>query len=131
MFMDHMAFTLRVMACCLACALGVYFEAETRARGSESEQTPWDLEHAYWWWAELPDLPLLHTRSQISAAKQSNTSCQAGTQTLLSPQIGPGSLKNFAAQLKEGAIAERLMRPQFFALMPDLRSAEILLNPCL
>jgi hypothetical protein len=29
-------------------------------------------------------------------------------------QIGPGSLKNFAAQLKEGAAAARLLRPQSF-----------------
>jgi hypothetical protein len=31
------------------------------------------------------------------------------------PQIEPGSLKNFAAQLNEGAMAERPLRPQFFA----------------
>ena len=29
-------------------------------------------------------------------------------------QIEPGSLKNFTAQLKEGAGTARLMRPQFF-----------------
>jgi predicted nucleic acid-binding protein len=33
------------------------------------------------------------------------------------PQIEPGSLKNFAAQLKEGAAAARQLRPQCFVLL--------------
>jgi hypothetical protein len=33
-------------------------------------------------------------------------------------QIEPGSLKNFAAQLKEGARTARFQRPQFFPRRP-------------
>jgi ketosteroid isomerase-like protein len=48
MFMDRMVFTVRIMACCLASALGVYSVGETPARAPESEQTLWNLERAYW-----------------------------------------------------------------------------------
>jgi hypothetical protein len=49
-------------------------------------------------------------------------------------QIEPGSLKNFAAQLKEGAAAARQLRPRFFSfarLLPhavDQRSGESVFN---
>jgi hypothetical protein len=43
-------------------------------------------------------------------------------EALLSRQIEPGSLKNFAAQLKEGARTARLLRPQFFSLSFSLFS---------
>jgi L-methionine (R)-S-oxide reductase len=62
-----------------------------------------------------PRPPLLHSHSQLSTRKQAKTSCQVQTELLSSRQVEPGSLKNFAAQSKEGAIAERLMRPQFFS----------------
>jgi len=35
-------------------------------------------------------------------------------------QIEPGSLKNFAAQLSEGALTARLVRPQFLVLVRNL-----------
>ena len=46
--------------------------------------------------------------------KWGETSCQGERAGIEWRQIEPGSLKNFAAQLKEGARAERFMRPQFF-----------------
>jgi hypothetical protein len=73
----------------------------------------------------LPPLPpifpvlacflFLHSHPQLSTANQPETSCQLAFQGLLSTQIEPGSLKNFAAQLKEGARAARFERPQFFS----------------
>jgi hypothetical protein len=56
----------------------------------------------------------LHSRAQKSTTKQAESSCQAKAAGLLSRQIGSRSLKNFAAQLKEGATAARLLRLQFF-----------------
>jgi hypothetical protein len=43
-------------------------------------------------------------------------------------QIEPGSLKNFAAQLKEGAAAARLLRPQSFSpsFLPQISAALVL-----
>jgi hypothetical protein len=57
---------------------------------------------------------LLHTHSQLSTANRRESSCQVLAEALLSRQIEPGGLKNFAAQLNGGARTERLMRPQFF-----------------
>ena len=56
----------------------------------------------------------MHSRAQESTGKVRGTSCQGGIGSLLWRQIEPGSLKNFAAQLIEGARAERFMRPRFF-----------------
>jgi hypothetical protein len=59
-------------------------------------------------------LGLLHTHTQLSTASRRESSCQVLTEVLLSRQIEPGGLKNFAAQLNGGAGTARLMRPQFF-----------------
>jgi len=56
----------------------------------------------------------LHRNAQIFTEKQKQTSCQVFASRLLCGQIEPGSLKNFAAQLKEGAEAARRLRPRFF-----------------
>ena len=56
-------------------------------------------------------LPVLHRHAQLSTGNLSETSCQGAIVGLLSLQIEPGSLKNFAAQLKEGAKAARPLRP--------------------
>jgi hypothetical protein len=58
--------------------------------------------------------PLLHSHAQLSTENLRETSCQENGLGILSPQIEPGGLKNFAAQLKEGARAARFMRPRFF-----------------
>jgi hypothetical protein len=58
----------------------------------------------------------LHKGTQVSTEKESETSCQENGAGIFSRQIEPGSIKNFAAQLKEGARTERLMRPRFFCL---------------
>jgi hypothetical protein len=49
--------------------------------------------------------PLLHSRPQLSTRKQSKITCQVETAGLRSRQIESGSVKNFSAQLKEGATA--------------------------
>src|SRR5215469_1413565 len=56
----------------------------------------------------------LHKGTQVSTEKKSETSCQENGTGIFSRQIEPGKHKNFAAQLKEGARTERLMRPRFF-----------------
>ena len=43
-----------------------------------------------------------------------DTYCQLPVLGIFCPQIEPKSLKNFAAQLKEGARIARFERPQFF-----------------
>jgi hypothetical protein len=57
----------------------------------------------------------LHRLAQICTGKLGETSCQDLARRLQCLQIEPGSLKNFAAQLKEGARAARFERPQFFS----------------
>src|SRR6266849_10121776 len=56
----------------------------------------------------------MHSRPQLSTTKRSETTCKAEIEALSSRQIEPGSLKNFSAQLKEGAKASRLMRLRIF-----------------
>jgi hypothetical protein len=56
----------------------------------------------------------LHSRAQLSTGNRRETSCQEIAVGILSRQIEPGGLNNFAAQLKEGARAARFMRPRFF-----------------
>ena len=58
---------------------------------------------------------VLHSLPQKCTAKLHKTSCQPASPSLQCPQIEPGSLKNFAAQLKEGARTARFQRPQFFS----------------
>ena len=62
-----------------------------------------------WFWL------ILHRRAQLSTTKLSETTCKGEIEALSLRQIEPGSLKNFSAQLKEGAKASRPMRPRFFA----------------
>ena len=56
----------------------------------------------------------MHSRAQLSTGNRRETSCQEIGVGILSRQIEPGGLKNFAAQLKEGARTVRFMRPRFF-----------------
>jgi len=49
---------------------------------------------------------------------------------ILSRQIEPGGLKNFAAQLKEGARAARFLRPRFFAVLRAALNSLLLFFPC-
>jgi hypothetical protein len=58
---------------------------------------------------------LFHIRPQESTANLRRASCQLRARGLLSTQIEPGSSKNFAAQLNEGARIARFLCPQFFA----------------
>jgi hypothetical protein len=57
---------------------------------------------------------VLHSLPQKYTANLRETSCQLAPSSLQCPQIEPGSLKNFAAQLKEGARTARFQRPRFF-----------------
>jgi hypothetical protein len=56
----------------------------------------------------------MHSRPQLSTTFQSESSCQHQEAALSSRQIESGSVKNFSAQSKEGAIASQLTRPQIF-----------------
>jgi hypothetical protein len=57
---------------------------------------------------------IFHTHPHDSTDNLLETSCQVETTSLFWRQIEPGSLKNFAAQLNEGARIARFLRPQFF-----------------
>ena len=67
---------------------------------------------------------VLHRSAQVSTGKARETSCQGANAGLLSSQIAPESVMNFAAQLKEGARAARLMRPRFFWYAENVRQLE-------
>src|SRR5579864_2857068 len=59
--------------------------------------------------------PFFHRHAQASTGKPTDSSCQEKAGGLSSRQIEPGSLKNLAAQLKEGAAVARPLRPQSFS----------------
>jgi len=91
-------------------ALTAVRAARTKAQRAEPPPGGTSLQLPF----SICDFRILHRHTQLSTVEFSDSSCQENWVGLLSRQIEPGSFKNFAAQLNEGAAAARLLRPQFF-----------------